>query len=253
MEDGLEFRGKVAIITGAGQGIGEAYAHGLARQGATVAVAEINAEAGERVAAAIRAEGGRALFVHTDVGSADSAAAMADAVVEAFGGIDLLVNNAAIYYGKRKEGLLTVDFDYYRRFMDVNMDGLLIVTRAVYRYMQARGGGAIVNQSSSAAWAAGDFYSLSKVGVNALTTSLARELGPLGIRVNAIAPGPTATEATQTSVKPEVIERLLASMPLGRMGATDDIVQACLFLLSDRASWVTGQILCVDGGTVLRL
>lgn len=177
---------------------------------------------------------------------------MAQTAADAFGGIDFLVNNAAIFAGKRKEGLLTVDLDYYRRFMAVNMDGALIVTRAVYPYLVARGGGAIVNQSSSAAWAAGDFYSLSKAGTNALTLSLAKELGPMEIRVNAIAPGPTDTEATRTSVNPEILDKLLQTMPLRRLGETKDIVDACLFLLSDRASWITGQILSVDGGTILR-
>jgi 3-oxoacyl-[acyl-carrier protein] reductase len=249
----MKFDGKVAIVTGAGQGIGEAYAMGLADAGAAVVVAEINADSGERVARSIRERGGRAIFVSTDVASIESTEAMAARAVAEFGGIDYLVNNAAIFAGKRKEGLLTVDYGYYSRFMEVNMNGLLIVTRAVYKHMLARGGGAIVNQSSSAAWAAGDFYSLSKAGVNALTISLARELGPMNIRVNAVAPGPTDTEATRSSVKPEVIEKLIASMPLRRMGTTGDIVEACLFLLSDQAAWITGQTLCVDGGTILRL
>ena len=249
----MEFSGKVAIVTGAGQGIGEAYAAALAQAGAAVVVAEIQEAAGERVAEAIRGRGGQAIFVRTDVASAESTEAMAARAVAEFGGIDYLVNNAAIFAGKRKEGLLSVDYGYYQRFMEVNMNGALITTRAVYRYMAARGGGAIVNQSSSSAWAAGDFYSLSKAGLNALTLSLAKELGPLGIRINAVAPGPTDTEATRNSVKPEVIERLLQQMPLRRMGTTDDIVAACLFLLSSHASWITGQILSVDGGTVLRL
>lgn len=248
----VDFTGKVAIVTGAGQGIGEAYAHGLAAAGAAVVVADINLDGGRRVAGNIAAAGGKVVFAQVDVASPESAVNMVDATVAAFGGIDFLVNNAAIFAGKRKEGLLTVDLDYYRRFMAVNMDGALIVTRAVYPHLIARGGGAIVNQSSSAAWAAGDFYSLSKAGTNALTLSLAKELGPQNIRVNAIAPGPTDTEATRTSVKPEVLDKLLLSMPLRRLGETSDIVDACLFLLSDQARWITGQILSVDGGTILR-
>jgi NAD(P)-dependent dehydrogenase (short-subunit alcohol dehydrogenase family) len=248
-----DFSGKVAIVTGAGQGIGEAYAHGLAKAGATVVVAEINEGQGRRVAEAIAGAGGNATFLVVDVASPESCGQMADATMQAFGRIDFLVNNAAIFAGKRKEGLLTIDLDYFRRFMAVNMDGALLATRAVYRHMIAGGGGAIVNQSSSAAWAAGDFYSLSKAGTNALTLSLAKELGPNGIRVNAIAPGPTDTEATRSSVKPEVLEKLLTTMPLRRLGETSDIVNACIFLLSDEASWITGQILSVDGGTILRL
>src|SRR5690606_37068521 len=154
-----------------------AYARALAREGAAVAIAEIDEERGRRVAAEIDSDGGRALFVRTDVASAESAARLAEQVVAAFGGIDYLVNNAAIFAGMRREGLLTVDYDYYRRFMDVNMHGALVVTRAVYRHMAARGGGAIVNQSSTAAYEAGNYYKIAKTGLNALTIGLARELG----------------------------------------------------------------------------
>ena len=196
----MKFEGKVAVVTGAGQGIGEAYARGLAREGARVVLAEINGDLGQSVAKDICRSDSEAVFVETDVASAESCESMSSVVVEKFGRIDFLVNNAAIYAGKRKEGLMTVDYDYYSRFMEVNMNGQLIVTRAVYRQMVDSGGGAIVNQSSSAAWAAGDFYSLSKAATNAMTISLAKELGPMNIRVNAIAPGPTDTEATRQSV-----------------------------------------------------
>ena len=117
--------------------------------------------------------------------------------VAELGGIDLLVNNAAIYGDMAFDLLITVDWDYYRKFMSVNMDGALVMTRAVYGHMQARGGGAIVNQSSTAAWLYSGFYGLAKVGINGLTQQLAHELGGMNIRVNAIAPGPTDTEATR--------------------------------------------------------
>jgi NAD(P)-dependent dehydrogenase (short-subunit alcohol dehydrogenase family) len=247
------FRDRVAIVTGAGQGIGEAYARALAAEGAAVAVAEINVVNGERVASEIVAAGGRAMFVRTDVSSPESAAACAAAVVARFGAIHCLVNNAAIFAGMRREPLLEVDWGYYRRFMDVNMDGALVMTRAVYRHMVTAGGGAIVNQSSTAAYEAGNYYRIAKTGLNAITIGLARELGPLNIRINGVAPGPTDTEATRSSVPPERLKALLANLPLRRMGTTDDIVAACLFLLSDEASWVTGQTWCVDGGSVLRI
>jgi len=249
----MRFNGKIAIVTGAGQGIGEAYAKALAREGAAVVVADINGEKGRAVAAEITSGGGRATFVETDVSSPESADELAARTVSEFGGIDYLINNAAIFAGMRRETLLNVDYAYYKRFMEVNMNGVLIVTRAVYKHIAARGGGAIVNQSSSAAYEAGNYYKIAKTGVNAITIGLAKELGPMNIRINGIAPGPTDTMATQTSVPPERLQALLANLPLGRIGTTQDIVNTCLFLLSDEASWVTGQIWCVDGGTVLRI
>jgi NAD(P)-dependent dehydrogenase (short-subunit alcohol dehydrogenase family) len=129
----VRFTDKVAVVTGAGQGIGEAYARALAAEGASVVVAEINEEQGQRVADEIGAGGGQAVFVRTDVSSEASTTAMGAAAVEAFGGVDYLVNNAAIYGGMQIESLLKVDWDYYERFMAVNMHGALLCTRAVYR------------------------------------------------------------------------------------------------------------------------
>ena len=249
----MRFDDKVAIVTGAGQGIGEAYARALAERGAHVVIAEIDTATGEAATAALEAAGHSVMFVETDIASSDSCAALAEQTVARFGGVDFLVNNASIFGGKRKEGLLTVEYAYYQRFMEVNMNGQLLATRAVYPAMVERGGGAIVNQSSIAAWTGGDFYSVSKAATNAMTVSLAREMGPMNIRVNAIAPGPTDTPATRSSVPPDRIEQIVRGMPLARLGTTDDIVAACLFLLSDQASWITGQILAVDGGSIARI
>ena len=247
------FDDKVAIVTGAAGGIGEAYARRLAAEGADVVIADVAEEAGERVAAEITADpGGDAHFVRVDISSPESTLAMADATVERFGGIDLLVNNAAIYGDMEFDMLLTVDWDYYRRFMSVNMDGDLVVTRAVYPHMQKRGGGAIVNQSSTAAWLYSGFYGLAKVGINGLTQQLAHELGGMNIRVNAIAPGPTDTQATRTQAGDAAHDIVKNSLALKRIGQPEDMVGACLFLLSDEASWVTAQILDVDGGQVFR-
>src|SRR3954463_11807148 len=241
------FEGKVAVVTGAAQGIGEAYARALAAEGASVVVSDLNAEAGEKVAADI---GG--LFVRTDVSSAQSAAAMVEATVAAYGGLDLLVNNAAIYGDMQFDLLISVDWDYYRKFMSVNMDGALVMTRACYREIQKRGGGSIVHPGSTAAYLSSGFYGLAKVGINGLTQQLAHELGGMGIRVNAIAPGPTDTEATRPQAG-DAAKEIVRGLAIKRMGQPDDLVGACLFLLSDEASWITGQILAVDGGQVFRL
>jgi 3-oxoacyl-[acyl-carrier protein] reductase len=246
------FAGKVAIVTGAAQGIGEAYVRALAAEGAAVVVADVNADKGTLVAKDIAAGGGRALFVEADVSSPESTQAMAEAAAAEFGGIDLLVNNAAIYGGMKLDVLVNVDWDYYKKFMGVNLDGALLCTRAVLPHMQKRGGGAIVNQSSTAAWLYSGFYGLAKVGINGLTQQLAHELGWSNIRVNAIAPGPTDTEATRTVVHPDYIDKLTERLALKRLGQPEDMVGACLFLLSDEARWITGQILNVDGGQVFR-
>lgn len=246
------FEGKVAIVTGGGQGIGEHYATALAVEGAAVVVADINAEQGEAVADKIRRGGGQSIFVRTDVSSSDSACACASAAAEAFGGIDLLLNNAAIYATMVRASWMEVELDYYRRFMAVNMDGALMMTRAVHAAMIERGGGAILNQSSTAAWQAGGYYGLAKLGVNGLTIALAKELGPKNIRVNAISPGPTDTGATRSNVPDAMLQKVVSSMPLARLGTTQDIVNTALFMLSDEAAWVTGQIWCVDGGAVLK-
>ena len=247
----MRLQDKVVVVTGAAQGIGEAYARAIAAEGAAVVVADLHEEAGEKVAAGIEESGGRAIFVRTDVSSHESAAALAERTVAELGGIDGLVNNAAIYGDMQFDLLISVDWDYYRRFMAVNMDGALVMTRALYPHLRRRGGGAIVNQSSTAAYLYSGFYGLAKVGVNGLTQQLAHELGGMGIRVNAIAPGPTDTAATRTQAG-GAAEELVKAMAIKRMGQPSDMVGACVFLLSEESSWITGQILAVDGGQTFR-
>jgi 3-oxoacyl-[acyl-carrier protein] reductase len=246
------FEDKVAIVTGAARGIGEAYARALAREGARVVVGDLDDEGASKVAASIEADGGVAAATRVDVSDPESTKAMAAFAAERFGGIDHLVNNAAIYGGMKLDILLTVDWDYYKRFMDVNLNGALLCARASWPAMKERGGGSIVNQSSTASWMYAGYYGLAKVGINGLTQQLARELGGSNIRINAIAPGPIDTEATRNTVPPQIMEQIVSQLPLARMGTPDDLVGLCLFLLSDDASWITGQIFNVDGGQVFR-
>ena len=247
----MRLQDKVIVVTGAAQGIGEAYAKALAAEGAKVVVADINQESGEQVTKQIKADGGSAIFVACDVSSAESAQALVATVEAEWGGIDGLLNNAAIYGAMQFDLLITVDWDYYRKFMSVNMDGALVMTRAVFPSMQKHGGGSIINQSSTAAYLYSGFYGLAKVGINGLTQQLAHELGGMNIRVNAIAPGPTDTEATRTQAG-DVAREMVKSLALKRLGQPEDMVGAAIFLLSDESAWVTGQILAVDGGQTFR-
>lgn len=248
------FDGKVSIITGAGQGIGEGYAHALAAEGASVVVADINEENAAKVVADLEAGGASALAVKVDVSDPESCIAMAAATVERFGRIDHLVNNAAIYHGMEINGLLRIDLDYYRRFMDVNMNGAIYATRAVWRELRKQEGAAIVNQSSTAAWMAAGFYGVAKAALNSITINLAAEMASMGIRVNAIAPGPTNTEATHLiSGGEENFDVLLGDVMLKRPGTPEDMANMLVFLLSEKSSWITGQIFAVDGGQSKRI
>ena len=248
----FDFAGRVGIVTGSGGGIGQAYAEALAEAGASVVVADITEDRAAEVAAGIVARGGKALSVRVDVADPDSAAAMVDRTVEEFGGLDYLVNNAAIFGDMQLDLLLTVDWEYLNRFLSVNMLGALNCVRACWPALQARGGGAIVNQSSTAAYLYAGFYGLAKAGVNSLTQQLAHELGGQHIRVNAIAPGPIDTEASRTVVPDAFMQPILAGLALKRQGQPSDLTGMCLFLLSDEASWITGHVFNVDGGQVFR-
>lgn len=246
----MSLSGRVAVITGAGQGIGEGYAMHLADRGCHIVVADINADQGRRVAAQLKAGGKKALFVPVDVGEEASANALAKSAMSEFGRIDFLVNNAAIFGTLEFKPLMSVDLAYLRKVVDVNMLGAVIMTRALVPHMKP--GSAIVNQSSTAAWMHIDYYSFTKLALNAITCVLARELGPKGIRVNAIAPGPTDTQALRDKVDPAYITGMVAAMPIQRLGSPTDLAKALAFLLSEEASWITGHVMNVDGGHMMR-
>ena len=247
-----DFSGKVAVVTGSGGGIGQSYAEALARSGAAVLVADIDVDRAAAVAAGIVGEGGTALACPVDVADPASASSMAETAERELGGLDYLVNNAAIFGTMHLDLLVSVDWEYLQRFMAVNLLGALNCTRACYPTMRKAGGGAVVNQSSTAAYVYAGFYGLAKAGVNSLTQQLAHELGGMNIRVNAIAPGPIDTEAARTVVPQVFIDQIVGNLALKRQGTPADLIGMCQFLLSDDAAWVTGHIFNVDGGQVMR-
>jgi 3-oxoacyl-[acyl-carrier protein] reductase len=246
----MSFDGKVVIVTGAGGGIGEGYAKRFAKEGMKVCVAEINEQGGQRVVDEIKAAGGDAMFVKVDVSNEQSCIDCANQVKEQWGKIDFLVNNAAIFGGMKIEGYLNVDMDYLNKFMGVNVNGCLLMTRACVPHMPK--GSAIVNQSSTAAWMHTGFYGVAKLAVNGITTSVANELAWRRIRVNAIAPGPTETEALINTVG-DYAKEMAKSIPSRRLGTPEDLANAAVFLLSEQASWVNGHIMNIDGGQFMRV
>jgi len=251
---------KVAIITGAGQGIGLAYAKRFLAEGAKVVVAEINEERAESAMQQL-ASHGSASFVRTDISDEDSANACAAATVSEYGTIDILLNNAALYYDIQNE---RNDYAYLKHVFEVNLHGAWLMARACAPTMAAKRFGRIINQSSGAAYLynlvppepefteVGAFtYSQTKWGVIGLTKFLASQLGQHGITVNCIAPGVTMTEATKKIVPEEFIGMIPLMSAMKQPLEAEDIAGTAVFFASDDAKFVTGQVLCVDGGTCM--
>lgn len=247
----MSVEGKVVIVTGAAQGIGRAHAEVLAAEGARVVLADLQADPVAGVAAGIRDGGGEAIAVAADISSREQMQALAAQAVEAFGRIDALVNNAAIYAGYVHHTLLTLPLAEWQRFVEVNLTGLLLGAQAVIPQMIEQGGGTIVNQSSAGADQPRNQYSVTKLGVQGLTIALARELGRHGITANTLAPGITDTEATRGHYSDEQLQGMVATRSmLGRIGQPQDLADTLLWLVSDRARFVTGQVIHCDGGYV---
>lgn len=244
---------RVAVVTGSAGGIGRDYARGLARQGAAVVVADLDLDGAKESAEIIQREGGDALAVQVDVSDRESTLELAAQVRTHYGRAHILVNNAAMYHNIRYDPQLTVDLDYWRKVFSVNLDGALLMTQAIAPMLIDAGWGRVVMQASTAAYSSSGAYSVSKTALLGLTRGFARELGPHGITVNAIAPGAVMTEATRDTVAADRLAALLAQQYIKRPGETDDMVGPLLFLCSDAASWMTGQTLIVDGGLTQRL
>ena len=247
--------GKVAIVTGAAGGIGSAYARALADAGASVVVADLNDEGAKSVAAQLAGNGRAAIGVRVDITDATSAGAMADAARGAFGGVDILVNNAALMAELPQVSLTNYPLDWWDRALRVNVTGALICTQAVVPSMRERGGGKIINQSSGGAFTGGGAYGVSKLALIGLTVALASELGRSRINVNAIAPGMVETDAGFRSSPRDNpwrkhMEQIVVMQPYGQ---PTDLVGALLFLASPASDWVTGQTINVDGGWIMRI
>lgn len=248
----MEHLGKVALVTGAGDGIGRAIALVLAREGADVVVNDIVPQRAEQVGAEILALGRRSLAITADVGQGPAVDEMVKRAVTTFGTLDILVNNAGIGQRLVSEDITEAD---WRRVIDVNLTGVFLCSRAAMRIMKPRRSGHIVNVASIAGKRisihGGAHYTASKAGVIGLTRHLAYELGPFGIRVNALCPGETLTSLMQRIGDPTLLDQSRRRTPLGRLATPEDQANAVLLLLSDRAGFITGVALDVDGGMLL--
>lgn len=250
MSLGLPLQGSVALVTGSARGIGRSIALELARWGADVAVHALqNQDKAEAVAAEIRATGRKAIAVLGDVRLKTDMDACAKAIEEALGGVDILINNA----GTRKDGpFILMGDDKWEEVMGTNLKGTIIATKAVVRSMMNRKRGAIVNIVSPTAFigqAGQTNYGASKAAIMGLTKSLARELAPFGVRVNAVNPGLIHTELT-ADLSEEKKRELLAPTVLKREGTPEEVASVVAFLCSDMASYIAGHVIHVDGGLV---
>ena len=243
--------GKVAIVTGASRGIGRSVAISLAKAGAKVVINYAgNTAAAEEVKAIIEAAGGQGLLVQADVANEDAVAAMVKQTVNAFGRIDILVNNAGI---TRDNLLMRMKEGDWDDVMNTNLKGIFMCTKAISRVMMKQKYGKIINMTSVVGLtgnAGQSNYAAAKAGVIGFTKSMAKELASRGITVNAIAPGFINTDMTSV-LSNQIKDELITKIPLGRLGSTEDVAAAVLFLVSDSANYVTGQTLNIDGGMVM--
>jgi 3-oxoacyl-[acyl-carrier protein] reductase len=245
----MRLQGKVALITGGLNGLGREAALVFAREGASVAVCDLAPDGGELMAA-IQAQGGNSVYASADVSQPSHVETMVEAVVERFGGIDVLINNAGI---TRDATLLKMSAEQWDQVIAVNLSGVFHCTKAVAPHMVERGKGKIIN-TSSIVGISGNFgqtnYAAAKAGLIGMTKTWARELGPKGITVNAVAPGFIATEMVK-KMPEKVLQGMRDRTPVRRLGEPRDVANAYLFLASDDADFINGAVLSVDGGLTL--
>ncbi len=246
---------KVALITGSGMGIGRAIAETCAREGARVVVADFNNDAGAETVALIEAAGGTASFVHCDVSDETLVAAMVKYAVDTYGRLDIACNSAALSRGSGP--IHKFEREVFDQTLEMCLTNTWLCMKYEIEHMLDKGCGSIVNISSNASLrgqAHNTAYAAAKSGVNILTKSSASEYGAKGIRINAVSPGVIRTPGIEKYLEdePKQAEFLLHSMPMARLGQPEEIAEAVVFLLSDRASYITGQLLSVDGGGAVR-
>lgn len=247
----MRLKGKVAIVTGAAQGIGAKTAKVFAEEGAKVVVADYDAEGGKETVEAIKDTGAEAMFVQVDVSSLDAARDMVDETVKEFGRLDILVNNA----GVTADTLLTkMTEEQWDKVIDVNLKGVFNCSKPATDQMLDQDSGGVILNASSVVGLYGNVgqtnYAATKFGVIGLTKTWSKELAPKGIRVNAVAPGFVKTPMTD-DVPDKILDKMAKQTPLKRLGDPEDIAKAYLYLASDEAKYVNGEVLSVDGGLVL--
>ena len=251
MGDIMSLKDKVAIITGAGQGIGAAYARRFSDEGARVIIADINQEKSEAVAKEITGKGREALAVMTDVSDEASTLALVQTVKERYGHIDIMVNNAAIFATIKTKPMEEISVEEWDGLMGVNLRGMFLCCKAILPQMKAQKQGKIINVSSATVFMGKPYYIhyvTSKAGVIGFTRALAREVGDWNIQVNCLTPGYTETEIPRGTTTPEQKKAIIGHQCIKRIGTPEDLLGIMVFLASNKSDFMSGQTVNVDGG-----